>query len=70
MILLGVVFIFWRLFGGGPSEFNILIALVSGILFKIMGISNDLSGLKEKVKGLENRFNAMALDFKSHVKHK
>jgi len=70
LIVLGVIFILWKVLGGSPTESTILITLVSGILFKIMGIGNDLSGLKEKVNNIENKFNSLAKDFKEHIKHK
>lgn len=68
LIILAVVFIIWKLIGGSPTEFSILIALVTGILFKMMGMSSDLSALKEKVKNIDNKFNALASDFKAHLK--
>jgi len=70
LIILAVVFIVWKLIGGSPTEFSILIALITGILFKVMSVSNDMSALKERVKNLDNKFNALASDFKTHVKHK
>ena len=70
LIIIGVVFIIWKLLGGSPTEFNILIALVSGMLFKMMSIGGDVSSLKEKVKNIENKFNSLAFDFKDHIKHK
>jgi len=68
LIILGIISIFWKLFGGSPTEFSILITLISGILFKIMALGNDLSALKEKVKNIDNKFNALASDFKTHIK--
>ena len=68
LIILGIIFILWKLFGGSPTEFSILITLISGILFKIMALGNDLSALKEKVKNIDNKFNALASDFKTHIK--
>ena len=70
LIILAVVFTIWKLIGGSPTEFSILITLVSGILFKVMGISSDLSTLKERVRNVDNKFNALASDFKAHIKHK
>lgn len=70
LIILGVIFIFWKLIGGSPTEFSILITLISGILFKIMAFSNDLSTLKERVKNIDGKFNALASDFKDHIKNK
>jgi len=52
LIILGIIFIFWKLFGGSPTEFSILITLISGILFK----------------NIDNKFNALASDFKTHIK--
>jgi len=60
LIVLGVIFILWKVFGGSPTESTILITLVSGILFKIMNISNDLSGLKEKVNNLESKLSSFS----------
>ena len=70
LIVLGVIFILWKVFGGSPTESTILITLVSGILFKIMNISNDLSVLKEKVNNLESKLSSLASDFKEHIKHR
>lgn len=70
LIILAVIFIIWKLIGGSPTEFSILIALVTGVLFKVMGISNDLSALKENVRNSDNKFSALASDFKAHIKHK
>ena len=70
LLILGVIFIVWKLIGGSPTEFNILITLISGILFKIMGIGNDVSGLKERVRNIENQFKSLASDFKEHIRHK
>lgn len=69
-IILAVFFIIWKIIGGSPTELSILIALVTGILFKVMGVSSDLSALKEKVRNIDNKFSALASDFKVHVKHK
>jgi len=33
-----------------------------------MNIGNDLSGLKEKVRNIDEKFNALASDFKEHIK--
>jgi len=68
LIILGIIFILWKLFGGSPTEFSILITLISGILFKIMALGSDLSALKEKVRNINNKFNALASDFKAHIK--
>jgi len=68
LIILGIIFILWKLFGGSPTEFSILITLISGILFKIMALGSDLSALKEKVKNIDSKFNALASDFKAHIK--
>lgn len=70
LIVLAVIFIIWKLIGGSPTEFSILIALVTSILFKVMSISNDLSALKETVKNLDNKFGDLASDFKVHIKHR
>ena len=70
LIILGVIFILWKIFGGSPTESTILITLVSGMLFKIMNVGNDISSLKEKINNLENKFNSLAKDFKDHIKHK
>jgi hypothetical protein len=68
LIILGVVFILWKLIGGSPTEFSILITLISGILFKIMAFSSDLLTVKKKVKNIDFKFNALAHDFKEHVR--
>ena len=70
LIILGVIFILWKLIGGSPTEFSILITLISGILFKIIAFSSDLSTLKERVKNIDGKFNALASDFKQHIKNK
>ena len=70
LIVLGVIFIVWKVLGGSPTESTIIITLVSGMLFKIMNIGNDISSLKEKVNNIENKFNSLATDFKNHIKHK
>ena len=67
LIILGIILILWKIFGGSPTEFSILITLISGILFKIMTLGSDLSALKEKVKNINNKFNALASDFKAHI---
>lgn len=54
-IILAIVFIIWKIIGGSPTELSILIALVTGVLFKMMGISSDLSALKEKVRNIDNK---------------
>lgn len=69
-IILAVFFIIWKIIGGSPTELSILIALITGVLFKMMGISSDLSALKEKVRNIDNKFSALASDFKAHVNHK
>lgn len=77
LIITGVIFLIWRLIGGSPSELNILIVLVSGTLFKVITMGNNLAGLREKASGieqrlvsLENRFSSLVSDFKEHIKHK
>lgn len=70
LIILAVVFVIWKLIGGSPTEFSVLIALVTGVLFKTMSMSSDLSALKERVKNIDNKFAALASDFKTHIKHK
>jgi len=68
LIILGIIFIFWKLIGGSPTEFNILLILLSGMLFKMMSLGNDIAGLKERAKNSERKFAALASDFKEHVK--
>lgn len=68
LIILGIIFIFWKFLGGSPTEFSILITLISGILFKIMAFGSDLSALKEKVKNIDSKFNALDSDFKAHIR--
>jgi hypothetical protein len=70
LIILAVIFIVWKLIGGSPTEFSILTALVTGVLFKVMSVSNDTSALKEKVKNLDSKFGALASDFKTHIRHR
>ena len=36
------------------------------ILFKMISISNNISSLKEKVRNIDRKFSALALDFKEH----
>ncbi|MBI2523576.1 hypothetical protein HYW19_04235 [Candidatus Woesearchaeota archaeon] len=62
-IVIGVILLIWKIFGNSPAEFNILTALVTGLLFKVMAISNDLTELKVSFKHL-------ALDFKEHTGNK
>jgi len=62
-IIIGVILLIWRTFGNSPAEFNILTALVIGILFKVMAISNDLTELRTS-------FKYLSFDFKEHVNNK
>lgn len=58
----------WKLFGGSPTEFSILITLISGIFFKMINFGSDISTVKERVKNIDNKVDSLASDFKEHLK--
>ncbi len=68
LIILGIIFIMWKLFGGSPTEFSILITLISGIFFKMINFGSDISTVKERVKNIDNKVDSLASDFKEHLK--
>lgn len=63
LIITGVILLIWKIFGSSPSGETILIALVTGLLFKVMIIGNDITKLKIG-------FKFLARDFKEHIKQK
>ena len=60
-IALGLII--WNLFGNSPTEFIALVTLIFAILLKVWSIS-------DRQLKLDAKFNALARDFKEHVKHK
>ncbi len=62
-IVIGIILLIWRIFGGSPAEYNVLTALTIGLLFKVMAIGNDVTKLKIS-------FRYLVGDFKDHIKHK
>lgn len=69
-IIIGMILLIWRVFGSSPSEYNVLIALTIGLLFKVMAIDSSLSSLRTDHNNLKRSFIALATDFKEHIKHK
>lgn len=62
-LVLGIIFLLWNVFGNSATEFIALVTLVFTVLLKTWTISD------RQIK-LEMRFNALAADFKEHIKHK
>ncbi len=62
-LVLGVIFLLWTVFGNGVTEFVALVTLIFTVLLKTWSVSD------RQIK-LEMRFNALASDFKEHIKHK
>ena len=62
-IVIGVVLLFWRVFGNSHLSDSVIAALLIGLLFKMMAIGEEVTKLKLSFKYLAN-------DFKEHRKHK
>lgn len=60
-LLLSIILVLWAIFGNSPTEFIAIITLIFTLLLKIWSISDRLIRL-------EMRFNALARDFKEHIK--
>jgi len=66
-----VIFVVWYIIGGSPTFEQAILILILGLV-----ISNtvNINGLKIKlnsyIKNNNEKFNALALDFKKHVAHK
>ncbi len=60
-LLLSIILVLWAIFGNSPTEFIAIITLIFTLLLKIWSISDRL--IRQ-----EMRFNALARDFKEHIK--
>lgn len=66
LFLLGVAAVVLLIFGKSPTLEQALLILILSLVVKNTA---DLRELKERVKNNERRFQALASDFKEHVKH-
>ncbi len=62
-LVIGLILLLWNVFGQGPTEFIALVALIFTVILKTWSIS-------DRQIRLEILFNALASDFKEHIKHK
>ena len=67
LFVVTVVVILWFILGKSPTLEQGLLIL---ILTLVINNSSNIKGLKEKMNNMENRFSALASDFKTHIKHK
>ncbi|MBS3151582.1 hypothetical protein J4443_04340 [Candidatus Woesearchaeota archaeon] len=74
LLALATIFLIWRIVGGSPTEFTIIITFLIAVTFNLVSVNNKISRLtgefKEFKKNSENNFNSLARDFKEHIKHK
>ena len=70
LLLLGVIFLVWKILGGSPTEFSIIMTFQAGIIFNLMSVNNKVSRLEEKTNNIDSKFNSLSKDFKEHIKHK
>jgi len=61
-LIIGIILLIWNVFGNSPTEFIALVTLIFALLLKTWSISD------RQIK-LGMRFNALARDFKEHIKH-
>ena len=59
--------ILWYLFGNSPTFEQAILILIVTLLFTI---GTKVSDANAKLELFERRFNALAVDFKEHIKHK
>ena len=62
-LIIGIILLIWSVFGNSPTEFIALVTLMFTLLLKTWSISD------RQIKS-EMKFNALARDFKEHIKHK
>ncbi len=62
-LLLGIGLLLWNVFGNSPEEFIATVTLIFAVLLKTWSVS-------DRQIRLEMKFNALAKDFKEHIKHK
>jgi len=70
LLALGIIFLLWKIIGGSPTEFSIIMTFLTGIIFNLMSVNSKVSRIEEKTNNLENKFNSLAKDFKEHIKHR
>ncbi|MBI2507902.1 hypothetical protein HYV89_03015 [Candidatus Woesearchaeota archaeon] len=70
LLALGIIFLLWKIIGGSPTEFSIIMTFLAGIIFNLMSVNSKVSRTEEKAGNLENKFNSLAKDFKEHIKHR
>lgn len=63
LLILSIILIIWNVFGNSPTEFIALVSLIFTLLLKVWSVSD------KQIK-LEMRFNALAKDFKEHIREK
>ena len=66
LFILALFVVGWLIFGNSPTIEQALLFLILTLVIKN---SADLRELKEKAKNNEAKFNALAQDFKEHIKH-
>lgn len=69
-LILGTIFFIWRLLGGSPTEFTTIMAFLMAITFNLVSVNSKVAKLEERSRNMESKFNALASDFKDHIKHK
>ena len=67
LFIISIIVILWYFFGNSPTIEQALLVLIISFLFII---NTKISQIGTSLKYLDKRFNALAKDFKEHIKHK
>ena len=67
LVIISIIMILWYLFGNSPTFEQAILILIVTLLFTI---GTKVSDANAKLELFERRFNALAVDFKEHIKHK
>ncbi|MFH1592402.1 MAG: hypothetical protein ABIB47_03480 [Candidatus Woesearchaeota archaeon] len=67
LFIISIIVAIWYLFGNSPTFEQAILVFILTILFTN---NAKISEIKTKQESLERKFNALAKDFKEHIKHK
>ena len=67
LFIISITIALWALLGSSPSFEQMILAF---ILTAVFGIAINVAKIGTELKLLRKSFNALARDFKEHIKHK
>ena len=62
LLIIGVILIFWRIFGDSPTDLSIILTFTLMLMFKMWSIGDELKEFKQEVR---LSFNKVKTDFEN-----